>query len=221
MAKVLAAVLAIVLAPLDAHTDKQPQAAVMLSLATYSSDPASIGPDASSRTRIDAIWISMQALQLHPVASCKGSGGQMVIEGPMTAELVRRRFTGVPENATIARAATAHSSSRGVHFVLVSRITSTPRLRARDFEGFAVVAGSARWILAADLARWMAGIDLGPAELTTDNGKREIRIDDQTNADLLEMFRSNLDAGLGLFADLDGDSALGSDERAHPLATGR
>lgn len=231
-----------------AHADNQADkhANVTLSLATYSSEPSIGFADSESAIRIEAIWITMQDLRFRKASVCNRSAVPVAISGPITAELVRRRVTGAAEaKLVVARYCAfelAFRKSRGkvdgapaelraasivilgkrrdgVRFVLRCRLDTAPRLRAHDLEGFAV-SGSSRFILAADVGRWMTGLDLSAAVVDGDGGRQEIRIDDEANPELLAAFRRNLEAGLGLFGDADGDSVLDEGERTQPLASG-
>ena len=228
----------------EVHADKH--ANVTLSLATYSSEPSVGFADADASVRIEAIWMTMQDLRFREASVCNRSAVPIAIPGPITAELVRRRVTGLADaKLVVARYCAfelAFRKSRGkadgatadlrgasivilgkrrdgVRFVLRCRLDTAPRLRAHDLEGFAV-SGSPRFILAADVGRWMTGLDLSTAVVEGDGGRQEIRIDDKTNPELLTTFRGNVEAGLGLFGDADGDNVLDEVERTQPIASG-
>jgi hypothetical protein len=72
------------------------------------------------------------------------------------------------------------------------------------------------WILAFDVARWLEGIDLSSATPTPEG---EIRIDADTEPELLQRFDDNLRRSLDLFRDRDGDGALSAGEAIDPLAS--
>jgi hypothetical protein len=218
------------------------QASVTLGLAAYSSQPSLVGFSESARVRIDAVWISIQTLQLRPASTCKRSDAKLLVRGAVTAELVRRKVTGLPTAmkidpgrycafevelrrsegrvASAMRGASIVVQARradGVRVIVRSRLGASPLLRAHDLQGFAIDEPGVRWVLAVDIARWMAAVDLALADVGTDG---VIRIDDKHNAELLSKFDANVEGGFALFDDKDGNRALDSNEQK-PIASGR
>lgn len=226
-----------------AHAD---EATVKMSLAAYSSDPASVGfASSASGIRIDAIWVSMTELRLPPTSDCDATSAPPMTLGPITADLTKpatsvmstvlpsgrycaldltwRHARGRTQDAPgVLRGASIVVQGRrpdGLRFVLRTRLSSSPRLRAIEVRGFSI-AGVAHLILAADIARWMSGLDLSTAEVSGTDTRWEVRIDERTNTELLERFQENVEAGLSLYRDANADRILDEAERVHPLATG-
>jgi hypothetical protein len=219
---------------------------VPLSVSAYSSDPAVGFADGGTGLRIEAAWITFRDVRFRPSSSCSAIP-PVAVHGPVTADVVARRSTGLGEarlrlarycafelafRSSRGRVTEAPSDLRGVtvvvygrradglKFVVRCRLDSIPRFRAKDVGGFAITAET-RLILAADIGRWLRGIDLSTADLSGDGPRQEIRIDDRTNSELLSIFRSNVEPGLALFDDVDGDGAIGDSERTRPLAAPR
>lgn len=226
-----------------AHADP---ATVKLSLAAYSSDPGSVGfATSASGVRIDAIWVSMTDLRLQSASECDATSVPPITLGPITADLTKRatsdlsavlppgrycaldltwrKSRGRTQDApAVLRGASIVVQGRradGMRFVLRTRVSSSPRLRAIELRGFSI-AGVTHLILAADIARWMSGLDLSTAEVSGTDTRWEVRIDETMNSELLERFQQNVDAGLSLFGDPNADRILDEAERLHPLATG-
>lgn len=226
-----------------AHAD---DATVRISLAAYSSDPASVGfTSSASGIRIDAIWVSMTDIRFQPTSACDAPSVPLVTSGPITADLTQRptsdvsavlpsgrfcaldlswrqssgRTQGAPGVLRGASVVVQGRRPDGLRFVLRTRLRSSPRLRALELRGFSLT-GATHLILAADIAHWMSGLDLSTAETSGTDTRWEVRIDETTNSELLERFQQNLDGGLSLFGDANADRILDEAERAHPLATG-
>jgi hypothetical protein len=224
------------------------RASVSLAFTAYSSDPAAVGirDEAATTTRIDAMWISIQDVRFRPRAACDRSVVPSAFSGPIVAELVRGQIRGPslddarleagrycafelafrrsrgrtqPELQAVSIAVLG-SRSDGVRFVVRCQLETASLLRARDIAGFRIPRGRMNLIVAVDAARWFAGLDLAAADPGSDPRRREIVIDEQSNAELLAIFKTNVASGFALFEDSDGDGRLAQDERARPLASG-
>jgi len=242
----LSALLVAALTPLDA--DRPAPAALSITFTAYSSEPNTIAFGDGGKVRIDSIWVAMQDARVRPASSCKRGAARTVIAGPFTLELVTKQARGIDTAQLDAvrycafevqlrrsrgKVADAPSELRGasivvlgrradgVRFVLQSRLDSQALLRARELDGFSVTAPTTSWIMGVDVARWFTNVDLGAADAVGEGRERQVRIDDKTNTDLLATFNANVEAGLALFDDRNGDHNLDPEERASPIALHR
>jgi hypothetical protein len=242
----LAALCTTLLEPLDA--ERVAHSSVSLALTAYSTEPTTVGFDNAAAVRIDAIWIALQDARVWPRTSCKRSSAKAVISGTFTAELIsklvhgsapaeldlgrycafevqlrrsRGKVAGAPADLRGASIVIEGRRADGAQFVLRARLETAPLLRANELEGFTVGDARTSWIVGVDVARWLSGVDLGSAETTADGEDRKVRIDDKTNAELLDRFNANVAGGFALFADRNADRNLDPDERATPIAVGR
>jgi hypothetical protein len=227
--------------PLDAR--RPARSPVSLTFAAYASTAeVDVMDVTSAKTRIDAVWIGLQDARLRSVTACKSADGRATVTGSVTMELVKRHATTTETKLEVARycaldvqlrrtkGRAAHAPSElkgasivvvgrrsdGVSFTIRSRFENALTLRAADLEGFAIPEAGARWIAGVDIARWLQNIDL--LDATTDPRGRVV-IDDRSNPELLTRFNANLEHGIALFEDRNGDTNLNAEERAHPIAT--
>ncbi len=213
---------------------------VELSFAGYTTSASVVvGAPASGQVQIEAAYLSVQELRFRPADACDQAGHAAVVPGPILAELVGRRATGLEGPLSLPRARycgvdlrlrRADGSSGvaslpgqtilirgrrddGVPFLIRTGRRDSLQLVARDPKGFAIADGRQRLFLAVDLGRWMEGIDL--AALVPGRGKNGmIRIDEHSHRDVLRRFEQNLRAGLALCGDLDDDGVLSPRECA-------
>jgi hypothetical protein len=243
MKLVLLALVISVFEPQDA--ERPARSPVTLTFVAYSSTPDVIDATATAKTRIDAVWLGLQDAQVRPTTPCKGADAKPVVPGSFTVELVKRttmtdtklelgryctfevqlrrtrgRATGAPSELKGASIVVAGQGSDGMQFSLRSRLDSTLTLRAADLEGFTIPEGGARWIVGIDVARWFADIDLADATTAPPRG-RTVVIDEKSNPELLTKFNANVERGIALFEDRNGDRILDAEERSRPIAVRR
>jgi hypothetical protein len=238
----LLALVVIAIDPLDAEPPAHSKVSLVFS--SYSSQPDAIGVGDGGQIRVSAAWVAMQDVQIRPASACKRASAKPVVDGKLTTELVSRttveglaieatrycvfelqlrrsrgRTAGAPSELRGASIVITGRRADGVPFLLRSRVESEIVLRARELEGISVTGPRTRWIVGIDLARWMAGVDLALADTTND--RRELRIDENSNSELLATFEANVAEAFALFEDLDGDRDLDPSERAMPIAIRR
>jgi hypothetical protein len=226
-------------------------AEVALATTAISSEPEVVAPGTSgiAGLQVEEVWLAFKNVGFREAATCDEAATPQV-KGPITAELIRGRTTGLAEKVKLrpgpycgveltlrrsrGRADGVPADLRGhsllvrakrddgVRVVVRSRSTLRVWLAARDEDGFAVVGDDSRWFLAADLARWLSALDLTTADVAREGGREIIRIDDRNNAALLSELENRLASGLGLYRDADRDGELQPEERAGDdwLATG-
>ena len=240
MAKVLLVLLGALLA-VPAGDKDAAKRTLRLVVAGFSSEPdrVSAGTAALADLQVEEVWLSLGSLGLRDAAACD-EPGKAHVAGPVTAELIAGRASGLPKRIDLAAARfcgvdltlrRARGKAEGTpaelrgHAILVrarredgTRVVVRSKSEARlwlaaaDSEGFAAPEDGARWVLAADLARWLGGLDLGTAEVSRQGGTRVIRIDARNNSELLATFEGALAAGLGLYADGAGEGRLAGAE---------
>jgi hypothetical protein len=225
---------------------ERPRAPVTLTFAVHSSTPETVDVTPTAKTRIGAVWLGLQDARLRPVVACKGADTRTIVAGAFTVELVKRsgtttetpleiaryctfevqlrrtkgRASGAPNELKGASIIVEGRRSDGVQFTIRSRLESAIALRAVDLEGFAIADAGARWIAGVDVARWLESIDLLEAAIDGERG-RTVVIDDKSNPELLARFNANVEHGLALFEDRNGDTNLDAEERGRPLAVRR
>jgi len=244
MNRALLALLLSAFDPLDA--ERPARSPVTLTFAVYSSTPDTIDVTSSAKTRIDAVWIGFQDARLRPSTACKGADAKAVVAGSFTVELVKHyatttetkleiarycafevqlrrtkgRATGAPSELKGASIVVEGRRSDGVRFTIRSRLDTALALRAADLEGFAIPDGGAHWIAGVDIARWLESVDL--LEVAADGSRgRTVVIDEKSNTELLSRFNANIERGVALFEDRNGDRNLDAEERARPIASRR
>ncbi len=242
---------ALALGAARADSDGAGHAQLILRFAAYSSDAGAVRvgePGLGVVATVEQVWLALRDLRFR--RDCSRPSQRVDVRGPVVAELVGGRTTGLPGRIPLAatrycrmaatlRAADATTApggaelrgvpvlihgrrTDGVPFVLRSRRIELLSLEAADREGFALKAGGTRLFMAVDLARWMRGLDLAVAEVSHDWRGAVILIDERSNSHLLETFEQRFASGLRLFLDRDGNGVLTPDERgeASALASG-
>ncbi len=175
---------------------------------------------------VDQASIAVERIRLRPAADCEG-GAEIELQGPFDLDLLDP--AGAGELAGLALGAEAYcriemtwhrdeasdtairvaGSAGGDRFEIRSRRNDELRIEALDQDGFTVDQATSALFVAFDMATWLDGIDLAGAE-RGDSGA--IAIDEGSNRDLLERFEDNVESATLLFADRDGDGALGDGE---------
>lgn len=225
------------LEPRDAAgPEPAPSATVAITFQAYSSNPAAVGVGRDARLKIDAVWLSAHDLGAWPKDACAERSARSLRTGALAVELVKptsqagtlatgrycalafalRRASKGGRELRGASLVLLGRRADGVRFELRSSLAAAIELSAVSIDGFAVGASGTSWIVGADLTRWLANVDLDMVE-PTEQG-RVLRIDERTNSELLAAFDASVAAGLGVYADVDGDRVLDPDELREPIA---
>jgi len=178
---------------------------------------------------VDQASIAVERIRLRPADDCEG-GAEIELAGPFTLDLLDPEgLAGLPLDAeawcriemTWHRDEATNTAIRvagnaaGDRFEIRSRRNDELRIEALDAGGFTV--DQAALFVAFDMAIWLDGVDLAGAERAQDGS---IAVSEESNRDLLERFEGNVESASRLFADGDGDGALGDDEHDDSDALG-
>jgi len=225
-------------APLDTS-----KAIVTVSVAGFSSDTAAVtlGATGISELQIEEAWVTFKNLRFPDAESCQKSSAAPHVRGPVVAELVSGKVTGLPEQVsmhagqycgvelTLRRstgkvgappgALRGHSilvrahRADGTRVILQSRLDRALWLAAVDDAGFPIRADGAHLVLAADVAAWFDGLDVSTADTTMEDGREVVHIDEHRNRELLDAFETHVPEALALYEDRDRNGALDEGER--------
>jgi hypothetical protein len=175
---------------------------------------------------VDQATIEVERVRLRPADDCEG-GAEIELDGPFHLDLLDPRgadqLAGLPLDArawcriemgwhrddatdTAIRVA---GSAGGDRFVIRSRRNDELRIESLDQDGFTVDEATAALFVAFDMTTWLDGVDLAGADREPDGA---IAVSEDSNRDLLERFEENVESATRLFADRDGDGALGDGE---------
>lgn len=192
-----------------------------LSLSAHSSDSTVADIGSGTGLRIDEAWVGLGDIRFARATQCDDVEIETQIDGPIVSDLaasplllefdgdeasyceLRVRLQRIPAVSSApadAVGATLYISGRtssDTPFVLASRIDPELEIESEG-EPFGVLMPL---VLSFDVARWFAGIDVSSGAIVDGI----IRIDDENNDALLEIFEDNVEETLELYDDLDAD----------------
>jgi hypothetical protein len=218
-----------------------PPFAGQMALTADTSDPDVVGLGGGTGAAIvEEAWVGIGDIRFVRAVVCDAPGETEVdVPGPVIAELVaepavvsvelagddycRVRVpldrvgalpSGAPPDLVDRSVVLLGRRSDGTPFRIASRIERESDVRSRGAP-FELSEGLRAVVLAFDLALWLEDVDLGTATVDADG---TIRVDDDTNRDLLDAFEASAERALRLFRDTDQDGVLDPEDRTELLA---
>jgi hypothetical protein len=191
---------------------------------------------ANGRVEVDELWIKVRELRIRPANRCEDPTVESRLPAPIAIDLIpgmvpadlddlaveagpycRLDFgwhyedgpAGGPPELDRHSIVVFGSRADGTPFVIRSDRGDSLSLDARG-GAFGIDDATIGLWIGVDANAWLAGMDFDTAVV---GGDGVIRIDDDTNRDLIDLFEDNVAPAIRLYVDRDGDGVLDPEER--------